>query len=125
MKPLIIRSGRKRRPSARATTKMRIGSRLERISARPRTNWWLAAPLVVTSSRTIGLLKARITLAMSTPSGMVRMPDMMPSAMYLWSRLSSMARPMGIEKTMVAPPMKPVISAITRASLLAASAEAS
>ncbi|MNO10269.1 hypothetical protein D3C81_2340290 [compost metagenome] len=55
---------------------------------------------------------------------MVRMPDMMPSAMYLWSRLSSMARPMGIEKTMVAPPMKPVINAITRASLLAARAEA-
>ncbi|MNT69667.1 hypothetical protein D3C72_2079990 [compost metagenome] len=72
----------------------------------------------------MGLLKARITLATSTPSGMVRMPDMMPSAMYLWSRLSSIARPMGIENTMVAPPMKPVISAITSASLLAARAEA-
>ncbi len=80
--------------------------------------------MVATTSRTIGLLSISTTLAISTPIGMLRMPDMMPSAMYLWSRLSSMARPMGIEKTMVAPPMKPVISAMIRASLLAARAAA-
>ncbi|MNP79421.1 hypothetical protein D3C76_1772600 [compost metagenome] len=80
--------------------------------------------MVDTRSRTSGLLNARMTLAISTPSGIVRMPDMMPRAMYLWSRLSSIARPMGMENTMVAPPMKPVISAMTSASLLAARAEA-
>ncbi|MCY1181994.1 hypothetical protein D9M73_225290 [compost metagenome] len=41
--------------------------------------------------------------------GMLSRPAMMPSAMYLWSALFSMARPTGMTKMMVEPDWNPVI----------------
>jgi hypothetical protein len=62
---------------------------------------------------------------MNTPIGTLRMPDMMPSAIYLWSDLASIASPTGIEKMMVAPEVKPTMVAIIQASREPASASAS
>ena len=63
--------------------------------------------------------------AMNTPIGTLRMPDMMPSAMYLWSAFASIASPTGMEKMMVAPDMKPTMVAIIHASRDWASVSAS
>ena len=42
---------------------------------------------------------------------------MIPSAMYLWSRFSSIASPTGIEKIIVAPAMVPTTIAMIQASI--------
>src|SRR5690606_25875870 len=124
-KPLIIASGTKRRPRAMATQKTISGKRLRRISPMPIVTAWVAAAVVDTSGR-ISRPDSEIRAdAMKTPIGTLRMPDMMPSAMYLWSALSSMARPTGIEKMMVAPDMNDTIAATSHASRDPASASAS
>ena len=77
------------------------------------------------TSRTIGCETAIMTEATNTPMGIARRPLITPSARYLRSRFSSIFSATGMENTMVAPAMYPVIIAMIQLSRVSASASAS
>ena len=106
MKSLIIRSGKNLRPAAIKSTTITRGTRLPTRAPTSSPEIGVSAgPVVLDSDRISAPVAKTISIVTATPIGIVRIPDMMPSAIYLWSAFCNIAKPTGIVNTIVAPAM--------------------
>src|SRR5690606_777785 len=102
----IITLGTNHSAAASATTNTTNGKRFSRIvpASKPDSGAF-DGPAPASSPRTVVDVATNSVVVVSTPIGIARTPDITPSAMYRWSRLSNMARPTGTVKMIVAPAM--------------------